>query len=131
MSAAGPRLAKGNYMTEYMVLLPDNEDNWDRSTPEQREETYARHTEFAARLKERGHLITGGAELVHSKTAKTIRATPEGVIVTDGPYAESVEQLSGFYTVETNDLDDLVSICALLAAETPVEIRALVVSDQA
>lgn len=118
-------------MTEYMVLLPGNEDVWEQSTPEQREATYARHAEFAERLKERGHTITGGAELTHSRSARTVRATPDGVVVTDGPYAKSVEQLSGFYLVQSNDLGDLQEICGLLAVDEPVEIRALVEPDTA
>ena len=45
--------------------------------------------------------------------------------MTDGPYAETVEQLSGFYLVETDDLDDLVEVTKILAdAEGGIEIRA-------
>ena len=47
--------------------------------------------------------------------------------VTDGPYAETVEQLTGFYTVETDDLDDLLQVVAVLAgAEGAIEVRATV-----
>ena len=45
--------------------------------------------------------------------------------VTDGPYAETVEQLTGFYIVETDDLDDLVEVCKILGrGEGAIEIRA-------
>ncbi len=47
--------------------------------------------------------------------------------MTDGPYAESVEQLSGFYLVQTDDLDDLVEVTKILAdSDGGIEIRACV-----
>lgn len=115
-------------MTEYVVLIPDNEDAWEAAPPEHRAEVYGRHAEFARRLAERGHKVTGGAELTHSRGAKTVRTAPDGsVLVTDGPYAEAVEQLSGFYVIETDDLDDLLQLCALIANDgMPVEVRAAV-----
>src|SRR4029450_6006532 len=84
---------------------------------EQKSETYARHGEFARLLAERGHKITGGSELTHSREAKLVRKGPDGVVVTDGPYAETVEQLTGFYLVDTDDLDDLLQVCALLVGD--------------
>ena len=55
--------------------------------------------------------MTGGAELTHSKhRAHVRRFASTSVTVTDGPYAETVEQLSGFYLVESDDLDDLVEV---------------------
>ena len=116
-------------MTTYAVLLPGDEAVWEAATPQEREQTYARHAEFARLLVERGHRVTGGAELTHSRTAKVVRSTRDGdLTVTDGPYAETVEQLTGFYLVESDDLDDLVEVCAILAepGEAPVEVRAAV-----
>ncbi|GAA4709229.1 YciI family protein [Nocardioides conyzicola] len=109
-------------MTTYVILLPGNEDTWASATEEERAATYAHHGEFARMLGERGHTITGGAELTHSRESRVVRAGGE---VTDGPYAETVEQLTGFYVVETDDLDDLLAVCGFLAgAEGAVEVRA-------
>ncbi|MEI5671797.1 MULTISPECIES: YciI family protein [unclassified Nocardioides] len=115
-------------MTEYVVLLPGDESRWEAATAEERVATYARHEESSRLLAERGHRVTGGSELTHSRTAKVVRRTPEGGhVVTDGPYAEAVEQLSGFYVVESDDLDDLLEICGVLASvEEGVEVRAAV-----
>jgi len=89
--------------------------------------TYARHEAFSKALEERGHKITGGAELTHSRTARTLRRRGDQIAMTDGPYAETVEQLSGFYLVETDDLDDLVEVTKILVdAEGGIEIRACV-----
>lgn len=115
-------------MTEYVVLLPGDETAWENATAEEQAAVYASHSEFARLLEERGHRVTGGSELTHSRTARTVRRTPDGGhVVTEGPYAETVEQLSGFYVVESDDLDDLLEICAVLAsAEEGVEVRSTV-----
>ena len=111
-------------MTTYVVLLPGDEATWESATGEHRSAIYAKHGEFARLLAERGHKVTGGAELTHSRAAKVVRA--DGT-VTDGPYAETVEQLTGFYVVESDDLDDLLQVCRILSgSDGPVEVRAAV-----
>ncbi|WP_454294368.1 YciI family protein [Salana multivorans] len=110
-------------MTTYMVIIPDDYDAWEAMTPAQRAAVYSEHDVFSERLQAGGHEITGGAELTLPRTARTVRSGPSGVTVTDGPYADSVEQLSGFYLVESGDLADLEQCCALLATHSPVEIR--------
>ncbi len=112
-------------MTEYVVLLPGDEAAWQSRSPEEQAVVYQRHMEFAKRLEERGHRVTGGAELTPSTAAKTVRGAGETFTVTDGPYAETAEQLTGFYTIESNDLDDLVEVVGFLAgAEGAIEVRA-------
>lgn len=115
-------------MSTYVVLLPGDESTWESATEEERSAVYARHGEFARLLAERGHTVTGGAELAHSRRAKVVRGTGTGVTVTDGPYAETVEQLSGYYVVESDDLDDLLRVCGVLAdGDGAVEVRPTVV----
>lgn len=112
---------------EYAVLLPGDEEVWARMSEEERTAVYERHREFSRLLEERGHTITGGAELAHSRTARTVRSSGGEVTVTEGPYAEAAEQLSGFYLVRSSDLEDLLQVCAVLAdAEGGVEVRACV-----
>jgi hypothetical protein len=112
-------------MTTCVILLPGDESAWESAAEEDRAATYAKHGEFARMLGERGHTITGGAELTHSREARVVRADGEGFSVTDGPYAETVEQLTGYYVVDTDDLDDLLAVCGFLAgAEGAVEVRA-------
>jgi hypothetical protein len=102
-------------MTQYAILLSGNEDNWAQATPEHRTAMYAKHAEFARLLEQRGHKVTGGAELTHSRGAKLVRGDLDDVTVTDGPYAETVEQLTGFYLVETDDVEDLMRVCGVLS----------------
>lgn len=114
-------------MTEYAILLPGEEDSWARATPEEKARMYAKHGDFAKALADRGHTVTGGAELTHSKEAKVVRGSRGDISVTDGPYAETVEQLTGFYVVQTDNLDDLLDVCGILSATGgAVEVRACV-----
>ena len=113
-------------MTEYVVLLPGDESQWDATPQADKEAMYAIHREFAQALEERGHKVTGGNELAHSRNAKVLRTDADGNhTVTDGPYAETVEQLTGFYIVQSDDLDDLIEVCKILGrGEGAIEIRA-------
>ena len=112
-------------MTEYVVLLPGDEAEWEAATEERRQATYLKHAEFAKLLEERGLRVTGGAELAHSREAKVLRTDADGRhTVTDGPYAETVEQLTGFYIVDTDDLDALLEVCKVLGeGESVIEVR--------
>ena len=113
-------------MTEYVILLPGDESAWENSPPEAKEAMYAVHRRFAQALEERGHKVTGGTELAPSREAKVLHTGADGThTVTDGPYAETVEQLTGFYVVESEDLDDLLDVCKILGrGESAIEIRA-------
>jgi hypothetical protein len=115
-------------VTEYVVLLPGDESVWERTPQEEKERVYGVHREFARALGERGHTITGGSELAPSREARVLRTDADGHhTVTEGPYAETVEQLTGFYVVRTDDLDDLVEVCKILGrGEGAIEIRAAV-----
>ncbi|SDT26785.1 YciI family protein [Microlunatus soli] len=115
-------------MTTYVVLLTGDENAWEQMTTEQQSSVFAKHEEFARLLAARGHRLTGGQELMPSPNTKKITKGPDGsVAVTDGPYAETVEQLGAFYLVETDDLDDLLEVSALLAeTDGAIEVRAAV-----
>jgi hypothetical protein len=81
--------------------------------------------EFAQQLKARGGAVTGGAGLARSGKARTIKRGPTSTaLVTEGPFAESVEQLSGFFTVTCDEYDALVDAAQVLTRAHPVvEIR--------
>jgi hypothetical protein len=113
-------------MTDYVVMFPaDNESEWADRTEAERQATFDTDYEFGQLLAARGGAVTGGAGLTHSSQARTIRRGPNAnVLVTDGPYAESVEQLSGFFVVTCDDYDALVDAARVLTgAHAVVEIR--------
>ncbi|WP_426246090.1 YciI family protein [Nocardioides sp. LHG3406-4] len=117
-------------MTSYVVLLPGDESHWSSATMEERKATYAKHTRFAEMLAARGDKITGGAELTHSSGARVVRRVGDRLEVTEGPYAESVEQLTGFYCVDTDDLDGLLECVGILAGpDGGIEVREAVESS--
>jgi len=110
-------------MTEYMVLLHGDERVWAEADEAARRRAYAMHGEFSRLAGERGHRITGGAELAVAASATIVRGTAEGVSISEGPYAETVEQLGGFYVVETDNLPDLLQLVGIISDGAPVEVR--------
>ncbi len=117
-------------MTQYIVLLPADEARYGSATDEARAALTAAHGEFVQLLAERGHKMTGGAQLMPSSQTRVVTGTGlDEVTVTEGPYTESAEQIGGYYVVETSDPMDLGKVCGRLFA-TPfhqaVEIRQLV-----
>lgn len=117
-------------MTEYAILLPGDESSWEQASDQERRTVYAAHERFMTLLAERGHQLVGGAELTHSRSATVVRGGLDNVTVTDGPYAETAEQLTGFYLVKTDDLAGLQQLCGLIGEGGAVEIRATVEPQQ-
>lgn len=113
-------------MTEYAVLIVGDADRWwSTMSMQERKDGYAEYDRFGAELNKRGHKITGGAELHQTSEARCIPAG--GGSVTDGPFAETAEQVGGFYQVETDDLDDLLECCQIIASlGDGVEVRRVV-----
>jgi hypothetical protein len=113
-------------MSQYVVLFPaDDEAAWLAGTDADHQATFDTDREFAERLRARGGVVTGGAGLDDSSRARTLRrGAGSEVLVTDGPFAETVEQLSGFYVVTCDDYDALVDAAQVLTRAHPVvEIR--------
>jgi hypothetical protein len=113
-------------MARYVVMFPaDNEAEWDAGTDADHQVTYDNDREFGRLLEKRGGTITGGRELDSSHHSHVVRRGPNGTaLVTSGPFAESVEQLSGFYFVETDDEEGLIEAAQVLVKAHPaVEIR--------
>ncbi len=113
-------------MTEYVVMFPaDNEAEWEAGTEADHQATFDTDFEFGQLLKARGGAVIGGAGLTHSSKARTIRRGPSSdVLITEGPFAESVEQVSGFYIVTCDEYDALVEAAQVLTRAHPVvEIR--------
>ncbi len=120
---------EGEAVAQYMILLPDNEAAWEALGDDERNSIYSRHDEFTRLLGASGATIIHAAELAPSRTAKTVHRSADGVVITDGPYTQSAEPITGYYLVEAEDLDGLLDACSLLAGTSPVEVRALMGTD--
>jgi hypothetical protein len=120
-------------MPQYVVFAVDDDENaWERASDETRNETYAADERFGKLLEERGGRIVGGADLSHSRHARVLRQDGAGAaLVTEGPYAETAEQISGFFIVECDDLEDVVDAARLmLEGHTRIEIRPRPVEEE-
>lgn len=102
-------------------MIYASDKSWAEADEETRDRAYAEHEAFGRMLAERGAMI-GGEELAPAASATTVRATSSGFVLTDGPYAETAEQLGGFYLVEAADLDEALGYAKALPAAV-VEVR--------
>lgn len=117
-------------MPEYVVMFPaDNEAEREAFTEADRQAVFDTDYEFGQLLAARGGAVTGGAGLTPSSQTRTLkRGTAPRPTVTEGPYAESVEQLSGFFIVTCDDYDALAEAAEVLTRAHPVvEIRPVAV----
>ena len=114
-------------MAKYVVLIPGNETTWEALPQAEKERVFGGHAEFAELLAQRGHTFVEGAELVPSSQAHIVHGSLDDVTVTEGPYAETAEQLTGFYVIDTDDLDDLLKCVGRISSvESGIEVRAYV-----
>ena len=91
----------------YMMLIYTKEKEEGAVSPEERSELIERHRALMDETTRRG--ILGGAEpLAPTATATTVRFDGGRMVLTDGPFAETREQLAGYYILECRDLDEAV-----------------------
>jgi hypothetical protein len=101
------------------------EGGWDTATAEQRQEVMDAHTAFHKAVAERATMLAGEA-LAESPEARTLRHVDGVPVVTQGPYAETVEQIGGCYLVEAESLDLVVEISHLLPSSYAIEVRPVI-----
>ena len=111
---------------QYLLLIYDDEQVWGAMSPEQREAVYAEYKALAQELEAAGEL-RGGDELQPTSTATSVRVRGGGPLVTDGPFAETREQLGGYFLVEVPDLDRALAIAARIPSARwgTIEVRPL------
>jgi hypothetical protein len=89
---------------KYLLLLYGDEGRWAEMTPEEMEESVKVWSEFGRQLVDAGAYLAGEG-LQPTTTATTVRIKDGEVVHTDGPFAETREQLGGFYLLDCPDLD--------------------------
>jgi hypothetical protein len=113
---------------KYLLLLYGDEGRWTNLSPEQSAESMKLWTAYGQELVDRGAFIAGEA-LQPTPTAKTVRVQSGEVMRTDGPFAETREQLGGFYMLECKDLEEALAWAAKvpeLDGGGSVEVRAVI-----
>jgi hypothetical protein len=116
---------------QYLLLIYANEAAMLSRPKEQTAQTMAAYTAYTEAIKQAG-VYVGSNRLQPTSTATTVR-TPSGKSqVLDGPYAETKEQLGGYYLIEAADLDEALSWAARCpgAAYGAIEVRPIWPSDQ-
>lgn len=95
-------------------------------TPADAESYFQEYAQFTNWLKTKGHFV-GANRLKPASTATTIRVRDGKTIVTDGPFAETKEQIGGYYLIDAKNLDQAIQIASRIpgAQRGCVEVRAI------
>jgi hypothetical protein len=109
---------------QYLLTLYSAESGWQKMTKAEQEQGYAAYMAYSEALKEAGAL-KGSNRLQPIATATTVRVANGKPQVLDGPYADTKEQLGGYYLIEVADLDSALSWAARCpgASHGVVEVR--------
>ena len=112
-----------------MLLIYKDEKLWDKMSVAEKGAIFQRAVEFSDALRPSG-VYQGGEPLEPTSTATTVRLQDGKAVMTDGPFAETKEQLAGYSIVEAKDLDEVLALVAKLpevrASHSGVEIRPVV-----
>lgn len=108
----------------YAALIYGNEAVGATMTDDQRTEEYNAYVGFQEFVGKSGALL-GGDALLPTSSATTVRVRDGKVLTTDGPFAETKEQLGGFYLLKCDNLDQAIEIAAKIpgAAKGSIEVR--------
>ena len=109
---------------KYLCLIYDDETLWQRMNKEDAGKMMGDYQAFTADVKTSGHYL-GGNALQPTTTATTVRLRNGTVSTTDGPFAETKEQLGGYYLIEARDLNDAIQVAARIpaAGNGSIEVR--------
>jgi hypothetical protein len=118
-------------MTNYLLMIYENEKVWTEMTEAQRGKMLGEYRELTNGLKGAGQWKAGEA-LQPTSNATTVRVRNGKTEVTDGPFAETREQLGGFYLIEAKNLDEATKIAAKIpsARHGSIEVRPLMVLNK-
>jgi len=95
----------------YLLLIYGTEADWAGISEAEQGQIYGEYMAYSAAIKKSGHYM-GGEALQPVATATTVRLKGGKPVTTDGPFAETKEQLGGYYMVEARDLDDAIGLAA-------------------
>jgi hypothetical protein len=109
---------------QYILLIYSNEAERFGRPQGETNKIHGEYMEFTGNIKKSGHMLAG-EPLEPSSTATTVRVKNGKTLRTDGPFAETREQLGGFYIIEAKDLDEAVMIGAKIpdARNGAIEVR--------
>ena len=112
---------------EYLLLIYDSEAGFAKMSKTDMDAMYADYGKFTQSIQQSGN-HRAGQQLQPVATATTVRVRDGKRVVTDGPFAETREQLGGFYLIEAKDLDEALAIAERVPSARigSIEVRPLV-----
>jgi hypothetical protein len=115
----------------YLCLIYDEEKKFAAMSQSESDAVMGEYFAFTDGIRKSGHYI-GGEALQPVQTATTVRVRNGKISTTDGPFAETKEQLGGFYLINARDLNDAIQIAAKIpsARMGSVEVRPIMEFDQ-
>jgi len=116
---------------QYLLLIYTSEAEAAKMSPADLSAMHEEYFKFTQEIRDSGNYI-GGNPLKPTTTATTVRVRDAQRVVTDGPFAETKEQLGGYYLVEAKDLDQAISIAARIpgARRGSIEVRPIMPTGQ-
>ena len=112
---------------KYLLLIYHNEQSWNAIGEPERQQIYAEYGKLRGDLQASGQYVTG-SQLQPITTATSVRVREGKELIVDGPFAETHEQLGGYFLIEAANLDEATAIAARIpsARTGTVEVRPLV-----
>lgn len=108
----------------YLLLIYEDEKALHARDEKTRNQVFQEYGAFTASVRDGGQFVAGDA-LQPTSTATSVRVRDGETITTDGPFAETKEQLGGFYLVSAKDLDEAISLAARIPSARfgTIEVR--------
>ena len=112
---------------KYLLLIYDNEKEWGALGEAKQQAIYGEYRKLSEELHANGQFLSG-SQLAPTSAATSVRVRDEKQLVTDGPFAETHEQLGGYFLIEAKDLDEAIRVAGRVpsARMGTIEVRPLV-----
>jgi hypothetical protein len=108
----------------YLLLVYENEEGFGRLPEAEKGRIFGEYMDYSKGIRQSGHWVASHA-LQPTSSATTVRVKDGRTLTTDGPFAETREQLGGFFLVEAKDLDEAIGLAARIpgARTGSIEVR--------
>jgi hypothetical protein len=116
---------------QYLLLIYGDENGWETMSEEERGQIFQAYGTYTQELQDSGAMVAGDA-LQPTQTATTVRVRNDETLTTDGPFAETKEQLGGYYLVDVGSLDEALEWAAKIpgARHGAIEVRPVMVFEE-
>jgi hypothetical protein len=116
---------------QYMLLIYGDQNGWETMSEEEQGQVFQAYGTYTQELQDSGAMVAGDA-LEPTQTATTVRVRNDETLTTDGPFAETKEQLGGYYIVDVSSLDEALEWAAKIpgARYGAIEVRPVMVFEE-